>query len=83
MSQPEREAVQSSQASQVPPAGEEIHIPAPTALPLFTAVGITLTLIGITTFIELTIIGGILTIYCVARWIRDAREEYHHLPPEQ
>ena len=54
MSQPEREPVQASPASQVPPAGEEIHIPAPTALPLFTAVGITLTLIGITTFIELT-----------------------------
>ncbi len=82
MSQPEREPVQAPQASQVPPAGEEIHIPAPTALPLFTAVGITLTLIGITTFIELTVIGGIITIVCLVRWIRAARDEYHHLPPE-
>lgn len=82
MSQPEHEPVQATQTSQVPPAGEEIHIPAPTPLPLFTAVGITLTLIGITTFIELTIIGGIITIFCVIRWIGAAREEFHHLPPE-
>jgi hypothetical protein len=83
MSQPEREAIQSSQAEQVPPPGEEIHIPAPTILPLFTAVGITLTLIGITTFIELTILGGIITVFCLVRWIGAAREEYHHLPPEE
>ena len=43
---------------EVPPVGEEIHLPGPTILPVLTAVGITLVLVGITTFIELTIIGG-------------------------
>lgn len=65
---------------EVPPAGEEIHIPAPTILPVLTAVGITLTLIGLTTYIELTVIGGILTIVCVVRWIKDTRREVDELP---
>ena len=30
-----------------PPAGEEIHLPGPSVLPALTAVGITLTLIGL------------------------------------
>jgi hypothetical protein len=47
---------------EVPPAGEEVHLPGPSILPVLTGVGITLTLVGITTFIELTIIGAILTI---------------------
>lgn len=64
----------------VPPAGEEIHLPGPSILPLLTAVGITLTLVGVTTFIELTIAGGILTIACVARWIKDTRREIDELP---
>ena len=29
-----------------PPVGEEIHLPGPTILPLLTALGITLTLVG-------------------------------------
>jgi hypothetical protein len=65
---------------EVPPAGEEVHLPAPSILPVLTGVGITLTLVGITTFIELTIIGGILTIGCVVRWIKDTRHDIDELP---
>jgi hypothetical protein len=65
---------------QVPPAGEEIHLPGPSILPVLTAVGITLALVGITTFIEFTIIGGILTIVCVVRWIKETRHEIDGLP---
>jgi len=35
----------------VPPVGEEIHLPEPTVVPVLTAIGITLTLIGFTTYI--------------------------------
>ena len=63
-----------------PPVGEEIHLPGPTILPLVTAVGITLALVGITTMIELTIVGGIITIVCVYRWIKTTREEINELP---
>jgi hypothetical protein len=65
---------------EVPPAGEEVHLPGPSILPVLTGVGITLTLVGITTFIELTIIGGILTIGCVVRWIKDTRRDIDELP---
>jgi hypothetical protein len=65
---------------EAPPPGEEIHLPGPSILPVLTALGITLTLIGITTFIELTIIGAVLTIWCVVRWIKDTRREVDELP---
>jgi hypothetical protein len=64
----------------VPPVGEEIHLPGPSILPLLTAVGITLTLVGVTTFIEFTVIGGILTVVCIALWIKDTRREVNELP---
>jgi hypothetical protein len=67
---------------ETPPSGEEIHLPGPSVLPVLTALGITLTLIGITTFIELTVIGGVLTIACLVRWIKDTRREVDELPLE-
>jgi hypothetical protein len=65
---------------EVPPVGEEIHLPGPTILPVLTAVGLTLLLIGFTTFIEFTVIGALLTIGCTARWIKDTRVEVDELP---
>jgi hypothetical protein len=67
---------------EVPPVGEEIHLPGPTILPLLTAVGVTLLLVGITTFIELTVVGAIMTIACLWRWIQDTRREVNELPLE-
>jgi hypothetical protein len=64
----------------VPPAGEEVHLPGPSILPVLTGVGITLALVGITTFIVLTVIGGLLTIGCVVRWIKDTRHDIDELP---
>jgi len=65
---------------EAPPAGEEIHLPGPSILPALLAVGITLTLVGLTTFIELTAIGGVLSVVCVVRWIKDTRREVDELP---
>jgi hypothetical protein len=65
---------------EAPPVGEEIHLPGPSVLPVLTAVGITLALIGVTTFIELTIVGGILAIVCAIRWIKETRHEIDELP---
>lgn len=67
---------------ETPPVGEEIHLPGPSILPVLTALGITLALMGVTTFIELTIIGGVLTIGCLVRWIKDTRREVDELPLE-
>jgi hypothetical protein len=65
---------------ELPPVGEEIHLPGPTVLPVLTAVGLTLLLIGFTTFIELTFIGGALTLGCVVRWFKDTHTEVDELP---
>jgi hypothetical protein len=64
----------------VPPVGEEIHLPGPSILPVLTALGITLALVGVTTFIELTIIGVLLTVGCIVRWIKDTQREVDELP---
>jgi hypothetical protein len=65
---------------QIPPTGEEIHLPGPSLLPILTAVGITLALVGVTTFIEFTVAGVILTVVCVIRWIKDTRHDIDELP---
>jgi hypothetical protein len=65
---------------QIPPTGEEIHLPGPSLLPILTAVGITLALVGVTTFIELTVVGVLLTIGCIWRWVGDTRREIDELP---
>jgi hypothetical protein len=63
-----------------PPVGEEIHLPPPTVVPALTGIGITLVLVGLTTFIVLTILGGALTLGCVWSWIKSARAEADELP---
>jgi hypothetical protein len=63
-----------------PPVGEEIHLPPPTVVPALTAVGITLTLVGFTTYIEFTIAGALITLGCVFSWIKTARAETDELP---
>lgn len=65
---------------EIPPAGEEIHLPGPTVLPLLTAAGITLAIVGVTTSMMLVVGGAILTIACVVRWIMDTRREVDELP---
>lgn len=65
-----------------PPAGEEIHIPGPTILPLVVAIAITLIVIGSTLTWGLSIAGAVLLIICVIRWIRDTRRDVAALPDE-
>ncbi len=67
---------------QVPPAGEEVHLPGPTIKPLLASIGVTLIVIGTTITWFLTIIGAILTIVVVVRWIGDTRRDVDELPEE-
>jgi hypothetical protein len=68
--------------SDVPPVGEEIHLPGPTVLPIWTAVGITLGVIGITINVIFSIIGSVIVVICLVRWIRDTRRDIEELPLE-
>jgi hypothetical protein len=66
----------------VPPAGEEIHLPGGSLQPIAVTVGITLALLGLTTFTLLIWVGLIVLVGAVVLWIRDARREMEELPLE-
>jgi hypothetical protein len=66
----------------VPPAGEDIHIPGPSAQPLLLAIGITIFLLGLTINWILLVVGGVLTLGVLALWIRDAVTEFEELPAD-
>ena len=65
-----------------PPVGEEIHLPGPSLLPFFNAVGITVAIIGITTSLFVLIAGLLLFLYTTIRWIADTRRDIAHLPAD-
>lgn len=64
----------------LPPVGEEIHIPGPSLDPLLLTVGITVSLLGITLGWLVFIPGIVLTLAVLIHWIREARQEFGHLP---
>jgi hypothetical protein len=69
-------------AKQVPPAGEPVHLPGPSYLPVLTAFGIAIALVGLVLTWVITAVGVIITVVVVARWIRETREDISELPLE-
>ena len=65
---------------EVPPPGEEIHLPGGSIQPLLLTVGLTVALVGVTTSIFLVIAGAILAVVVVIAWIRDTRRDIDELP---
>jgi hypothetical protein len=68
--------------SQAPPAGEEIHLPGPTVLPVVMAVGITFAVIGTTITWLLSIVGVVIFLVTLYMWIRDTRRDISELPED-
>jgi hypothetical protein len=67
---------------EAPPAGEEIHLPGPTLIPITTAAGITLIVIGTTIGLYLSVLGLIITVLAIVRWVKDTRRDVAALPEE-
>jgi hypothetical protein len=65
---------------EIPPVGEEIHLPGGSIQPVLLTLGITAALVGITTSIVLVIAGAILTVWVIVRWIADTRRDIGALP---
>lgn len=65
-----------------PPPGEEIHLPGPTFIPIFCAVGITLGVIGTTISPIISVVGVLIFLGTTIRWIRDTRRDIDALPSE-
>jgi hypothetical protein len=67
---------------EIPPSGEEIHLPGPSIQPVLLAFGITLGIVGITTFFVLVVAGVLISVGTIAVWIRGTRREIDELPLE-
>ena len=67
---------------EIPPTGEEIHLPGGSVQPLLVTLGITVLLIGLTFHWTLVAAGGVLTLWTILAWVRDARREMDSLPLE-
>jgi hypothetical protein len=67
---------------ETPPAGEAVHLPGPSYLPVLTALGLTLGLTGIVIWWPVVVIGATIFLVVVWRWIRETREDISELPLE-
>ena len=67
-------------AEEAPPVAEELHLPGPSFLPVFMAVGITLGVIGITINFIISVIGILIFLVTLVRWIRETRQSMAELP---
>ena len=72
----------SAHEDEAPPAGEEIHLPGPSLIPFLNAIGITLAIVGITTFRIISLVGILLFLVTLVRWVRDVRRDFDDLPLE-
>jgi hypothetical protein len=62
------------------PAGEQIHLPDPSILPVLNAVGLSIAIIGIPISLVVVIPGLVLFFVTAAIWIKHARREFDELP---
>jgi Cytochrome c oxidase subunit IV len=67
---------------QAEPAGEAIHLPGPSFQPVLLAAGISLAVIGVVISPVLIVIGAVIFLIVLRRWIRATREEISELPVE-
>jgi hypothetical protein len=65
-----------------PPVGEQIHMPAPSRLPILNATGISIAIVGITISLVLVIGGAVLFLVTTLIWVRKAVRELDELPAE-
>jgi hypothetical protein len=63
-----------------PPVGEEIHMPAPSVLPLVNAAALSLGIVCITLSWVLVIFFGIIFGISTIKWIADTRRDIAALP---
>ena len=64
----------------VPPVGEEVHMPAPSILPLINAAALAAAILAIT--ISWWVVGVAMLVFLgtAVRWVRDVRRDIAELP---
>jgi hypothetical protein len=66
----------------VPPAGEEIHMPRPSIIPLINAAGLAFAIVSLTLQWYMVAVGLIVFVVSAIVWIRDVRRDIEDLPLE-
>jgi hypothetical protein len=64
----------------LPQPTEQVHMPEPSYLPVVTAFGITLMLVGVVLTWIMTIVGAIFFVLAAVRWVRGTRSDIAELP---
>jgi len=62
--------------------GELVHLPGPSFLPVATAFGLTIVVIGVVLSWIIVAIGAVIALVAIVRWIGETREEISELPLE-
>jgi len=63
-------------------AGETVHLPGPSYLPVALAFGLTIAIVGIVLNWVIVGIGVVITLVALVRWIGETRRETAELPLE-
>lgn len=69
-------------SAEVPPAGEAIHLPGPSYLPVIVALGVTIAVVGVVLSWFVCAAGVLITLISVLRWVGDTRRDIADLPLE-
>jgi hypothetical protein len=69
-------------AGALTPPSEEIHLPDPSYMPVLLAFGVTIVVTGVVLTWVMVVIGLIISLVALIRWIRQTREEMAELPLE-
>jgi hypothetical protein len=66
----------------IAPVGEEVHMPASSALPLINAAALAIAIVSITISWWLVAFAGLIFLATAIRWIRDVKRDIADLPLE-
>ena len=66
----------------VPPAGEEIHMPEPSLIPIVNAAALAIAIVSITLSWYIVALAGLVFLITTIRWIADVRRDIDALPLE-
>jgi hypothetical protein len=68
--------------AEAPAAGEAIHLPGPSYLPATTAFGIAIAVCGVVLALPMVVIGLVIAVVSIWRWVRETRTDIGELPLE-
>ena len=63
-----------------PPVGEEVHMPAPRALPLINAAALAIAIVSITISWWVVAVAMLVFLFTAVRWVRDVKRDISELP---